>query len=409
MIDPRYDVAIIGGGPSGLAAAAELKARGISRVVVIEREAETGGVPRHCGHPPFGIREFGRLLTGPAYARRLSAMALRSGAEIRTRTAVTAIEAGSEDVTLHCTAPEGVVSLTARRVLLATGTRESPRSVRFTSGERPLGVVNTGALQAYAYLEYLAPFRRPVIVGTELVALSAILTCRSLDAQPVAMIEEGPRPVAPSGLFLYPRLLGIPVMTGTKLVDIAGSPRVDHVVVEDPAGHRREIECDGVIFSGRFVGEAHLARMAGLDLDTGTGGPEVDQFGRTSHRAIFAAGNLLRPVETAGWSFREGRKIGGFIADDLAGRLGETGRERRLIAGDGIRYVMPQWLAGGAGGMSQIQLRVSRPVGGHLVAEDAGGREIYRQKLSALPERRILLPQKPLAGGTGRITLRIVE
>ncbi|MFZ1431180.1 MAG: FAD-dependent oxidoreductase, partial [Geminicoccaceae bacterium] len=63
MADLAADVAIIGSGPAGLAAAIALRRRGIERVVVLEREAEAGGVPRHCGHPPFGMREFGRVLT----------------------------------------------------------------------------------------------------------------------------------------------------------------------------------------------------------------------------------------------------------------------------------------------------------------------------------------------------------
>ena len=64
-----YDVAIIGAGPAGLAAALELKKSGVDRVIVLERESEAGGIPRHCGHPPFGIREYKRVLTGPTYAK----------------------------------------------------------------------------------------------------------------------------------------------------------------------------------------------------------------------------------------------------------------------------------------------------------------------------------------------------
>ncbi|HYP63340.1 MAG TPA: FAD-dependent oxidoreductase, partial [Acidocella sp.] len=41
------DVAIIGGGPAGVAAALQLKARGVEHVAILEREAELGGVPRH--------------------------------------------------------------------------------------------------------------------------------------------------------------------------------------------------------------------------------------------------------------------------------------------------------------------------------------------------------------------------
>lgn len=403
------DVVIVGAGPAGLAAAVELRRRGIARVVVVEREAEAGGVPRHCGHPPFGMREFARILTGPAYAARLAGLAKASGADIRTRTAVAAIDLYADRVSLTCTTPGGLREIVARRVLLATGTRESSRSSRLTSGERPLGIMNTGTLQAHAYLERLAPFRRPVIVGTELVALSAILTCRSIGAEPVAMIEEGPRPVAPKPLFLYPRIRGIPVMTATRIVDIAGSPRVSHIILEREDCSRIALQCDGVIFSGLFVSETHLARLAGLALDTGTGGPEVDQFGRTSHPLVFAAGNLLRPVETAGWSFREGMRIGGFMAEDLKRGAPPTERKRRLLSGRGVKYVMPQWLADGEGGLADLQLRVTHPVKGRLVVEDAMGRRLVDRRISALPERRILIPAGQLERGTGRVTVRILE
>src|SRR5207247_5068725 len=43
---PEVEVAIVGGGPAGLAAAVELRRRGVARVLVLEREPELGGIPR---------------------------------------------------------------------------------------------------------------------------------------------------------------------------------------------------------------------------------------------------------------------------------------------------------------------------------------------------------------------------
>ena len=51
-------------------------------------------MPRFCGHPPFGMREFGRVLAGPAYARRLAAQAVAAGVSIRTGHSVVALEPG---------------------------------------------------------------------------------------------------------------------------------------------------------------------------------------------------------------------------------------------------------------------------------------------------------------------------
>ena len=91
---PRIDVAVIGAGPAGLSAATALKAAGVRRVVVLEREMQAGGIPRHCNHPPYGLREFARILKGPDYARRLVHSALASGVEVFVATTVVDIHAG---------------------------------------------------------------------------------------------------------------------------------------------------------------------------------------------------------------------------------------------------------------------------------------------------------------------------
>ena len=67
------DVIVVGGGPAGVAAAVELRRRGIARVLLLDREPELGGATRHCAHSPFGMREFGRVYLGAAYGRRLAA------------------------------------------------------------------------------------------------------------------------------------------------------------------------------------------------------------------------------------------------------------------------------------------------------------------------------------------------
>ncbi len=397
------DVAIIGGGPAGIAAALTLKARGVPRVAILEREGVLGGVPRHCGHPPFGVREFGRLLTGPGYAHRLAAAAEAAGVEILLRHSVTALKPGGG---LEVATPEGRTTLQALRVLLATGAREAPRSARLVGGDRPLGVLNTGALQAYVHLQGLAPFTHPVVVGTELVGLSALATCRSHGIRPVAVVEAGSRAVARWPLGLFPRLLGIPVHYNSGIEEIIGHGRVEAVRLRDG----REIACDGVLLTGRFLPEASLARLSHLAVDARSGGPAVDQYGRCSDDAYFAAGNLLRPIETAGWSFREGAAIAAYIADDLMGGLPAAGEEIALVAGDGVKFVVPQLLSRVAPLRGKLQLRVERPISGQLRVSSEEG-VLYKRRISTRPERRILVDlgeMKP-PGEAKRLLVEIVS
>ena len=390
------DVAVIGAGPAGLAAAMELKRLGVDDVLVLEREPEAGGIPRHCGHPPFGLLEYRLPMTGPAYARRLVADARRAGVRIMPATTVTEI---LPQARLRLSRPDGPAELCARRVLVTTGVRESPRAARLVSGTRPLGVLNTGALQAMVYLKGLVPFRRPVVVGTELVSFSALWTCRRAGIRPVAMIEENARPTVRRPLHLAARLFGVPLHLATGISAILGKDRVEAVKLTDG----RTLACDGVLFTGRFVPEATLARLGHLELDGGTGGPEVDQFGRCSDPLFFAAGNVLRPVEHAGWCWNEGRIVARGIAASLAGDVTPGGADDIMLHVEPpLRYAMPQRLRRGVtGGMKFVQLRVERPVSGTLRVRD-GQRILHARRLRAIPEQRIVIPVEPLLRARGR-------
>ncbi len=390
------DVLIVGGGPAGVAAAVELRRRGVARVVLLEREPHLGGATRHCSHSPFGMREFGRVYLGAAYGRRLEREAAQAGVEVRTGHSVVRIETGGR---LVVTSPRGVETLTAKRLLLATGIRETPRAARLISGDRPVGVVTTGALQAYVAFHGLMPFRRPLIVGSELVSLSAVLTCRSHGARPVAMIEPGPHPLAPAPLMAFPRLMGVPFHAGAELVDIKGVTRVEEATVRLADGTVRVFACDGVLLTGRFTPESALLRQSALGIEPGSSGPAVDPFGRTADPHIFAAGNLLRAVETGGWSFREGRAVGGAIADDLA--RGEAGAAALLpVTFDPpIKLVVPGLIRRGATGapaLPDFQLRFLRRARGRLSLL-VDGREVWSARKTWMPERRILVPIPPAA------------
>ena len=387
----EVDVAIIGSGPAGVAAALSLKDRGVARVVILEREAEAGGIPRHCGHPTFGLTEFGWLMSGPSYARRLVAKANASGIAIRTRTTVLALK---QDGELIISDPDtGASALKARRVLIATGVRETPRSARLVGGARPVGVLTTGALQNFIYIEKSTPFRRPVVIGTELVSFSSLLTCRHAGIRPQAMIEENDRLTAWPIFAAYPRLRGIPLRTNTRLLEIHGRDRVEAVLVEDAVQKQETIACDGVLFTGQFVPASELVRQGPFTLDPATSGPSVDQYGRLSDPAFYAAGNILRGVETSGWCYKEGRETGHVIADDLAGKLSDAEGAITIERGQNLNYIMPQRLASGDNDHAHqaLQLRVDRPVRGRLTVE-ADGQVIMSRPVSLKPERRFLLP-----------------
>ncbi len=185
------DALVVGGGPAGLAAATcaeDGRGRG---VLVVEREDEAGGVPRHCHHSGFGVRDLHRVLQGPVYARRWVDRASDAGAAIWTRTMVTG---WSADGHAEVTGPEGRRRIRARAVVLATGARERARAALLVPGSRPTGVFTTGQLQQWVYRERLPVGRRALVVGAEHVSYSAVLTLREAGVRTVALATGLPAP-----------------------------------------------------------------------------------------------------------------------------------------------------------------------------------------------------------------------
>jgi thioredoxin reductase len=403
----RHDVVILGGGPAGLSAARRLADLGVRDIVLLERESELGGVPRHCGHLAFGLREFRWLMSGPAYARRLAERV--AGIDIRTKTTVTAIGPGGEVDFIH---PEiGPGRLAGHKVLLAFGVRETPRSTRLVSGDRPWGVTTTGALQQFVYLSGIRPFSRAVILGSELVAFSALLTLRHGGMSAAAMIEAGPRITARRpGDLIARALLGVPVLTSTRLIAIQGGTKVEAVEIER-AGQKQTIACDGVVFTGQFRPETAVLAQSHLALDPGTLGPMIDQHWRASDPAYFVAGNLLRPVETAGVAWAEGCAAAEAIAASLSGKLAMPERLTSLTAEPPVKYVYPQRLALPLGDISPLMLkaRLLRRARGRLrLLSD--GHELWGRPMAALPERRISIPGESLGGAeAGRLMIGFKE
>lgn len=401
------DVVVVGGGPAGLAAATELRRLGAGRVVLLDRETEAGGIPRHCGHYPFGMREFQRVLRGPDYAARLVARAAGAGVDIRRNVTVTALGPGGR---LRFTSAGGLGEITGRAVVLATGVRETSRAGRLIGGEKPGGVLATGALQGLVYLEGRKPFRRPAIVGSELVAFSALLTCGHAGIRPVAMIEAGPRPTAWAPSVLLARAMGVPFLANTRVHAIRGRDRVEGIEVEDEHG-RRELSADGVVVSGAFRPEATLLRGSHIAVDPATGGPVVDSYGRLSDPVYFAAGNLIRPVETAGWCWAEGRRAAQAVAAALAGTLPDPHSAIPVVVDGGpVRFALPQAVMPGAfvaGGTDRLQVRLATPARGRLELR-RDGRVVAARRIDGLPERRILLtiPPLPPDGGPLQVGLR---
>ena len=358
----RDEVVIVGGGPAGLSAAIELRRRGVARVIVHEREQHAGGVPRHTNHLGYGMRDLHRITTGPRYAAALVRRAERAGVDVRTGSTITSI-----------------ADLSADAVILATGVRERPRSARLVPGDRPAGVLTTGALQQFVTLHHQKVGRRAVVVGAEHVSFSAVLTLHHAGCEVAALVTPLPRHQTYRSLAaITAGRRRVPVRTGVDVAEVIGRTRVEGVVLTD--GTR--IECDTVVFTGDWIPDHELARRDGLTMVPGSKSPVVDANLHTERPGVFAIGNLVRPAETADVCALDGRHVATAVLDWLTLR-------RWPLAIRPIEVEAPiSWASYDARG---ITLRVSDVVRGRLRLSRAGEAVWVGSEREYMPNRSITI------------------
>lgn len=406
VVDP--DVVVVGAGPAGLRAAAELAPH--VDVLVLEREAAAGGIPRHSDHLGYGMRDLHRFVSGPRYARILHDTALASGATIMTNAMATD---WAGDRALDVTTPEGRIRVDARVVVLATGARERPRPARLIPGDRAHGVHTTGDLQNLVHLRHRRVGRRAVVVGSELVSWSAVMTLRHAGCRTVLMTTEYPRPDSylafhgPGRVAFRTR-----IATRTRLVRIVGRPHVEAVEIENlDTGHRDTVACDTVVLTGDWIPDNELARAAGIPIDAASKSPLVDTALRTDRAGVFAVGNLLHPVDTADVAALDGAAVARHVRAHLDGARPDPGRVELLVEAP-LRWVAPRLLRPGdpPPARNRLLLRTDAYVPTPTVVLHQEGRVVSTRRLwwPAAPGRVFRVPAavlKPVDPRGGPVTI----
>ena len=160
----QVQLAIIGGGPAGLAAAIAARESGVEDILIIERDKELGGILNQCIHAGFGLHTFGQELTGPEYDGRFIDRVQQMHIPYLLRTMVLDL---SEDRVLTVTGPEtGLIQIQAQAVILAMGCRERPRGALNIPGYRPAGIYSAGTAQRLVNMEGVMPGKNVVILGS---------------------------------------------------------------------------------------------------------------------------------------------------------------------------------------------------------------------------------------------------
>lgn len=382
------DVAVIGGGPGGLAAAIAARERGAARVLVIERAEELGGILQQCIHNGFGLEALGEDLPGPAYAQRFMDRASAVGVVGLLDTMV--LEVTPDRHIFASNSRQGVLEVEAGAVVFGMGCRERTRGALAIPGTRPAGVFTAGTAQRLVNIEGFMPGRRFVVLGSGDIGM--IMARRlTLEGAHVERVLE----IMPylSGLKrnLVQCLLDfdIPLQLKRTVSEIKGTNRVEAVVssavdeaMQPIPGTEETIRCDTLLLSVGLIPENELSRRLGIALDPVTGGPVVDEGMGTSLSGFFAAGNVVHVYDLVDWVTLAGEVAGRSAADYALGRRPPVQARLRTVAGENVRYVVPQWLDPNSleEEPQQLQLRVRSPVEEKVkVVVSADGEELARK------------------------------
>ncbi len=411
MRELLVDVAVIGGGPAGLAAALAAYKAGAGEVLIIERNHELGGILQQCIHHGFGLHRFKAELTGPEYAQRFINELQET--EIRVLLETMVLEVTKERDIYAVNSREGMLKIKAKAIVLAMGCRERTRGALRIPGKRPAGIFSAGTAQRYINIDGYIPGRKAVILGSGDIGLIMARRLTLEGAKVEAVVE-----VLPYAAGLARNVVqcledfDIPLYLQSTVIEIHGDERLEAVTIAQVdetwkpiQGTEQRIECDTLLLSVGLIPENELSSGAGVELDPITNGPKVDDTLMTSIPGVFACGNVLHVHDLVDNVSKEAERAGGFAAHYALGQLSTPVKRVKVEAGENIRYVVPHMIS--LDKPVEFFLRVQRPQEDVLL--DVGGlRQV--KKPSVRPSEMLNITLTPevlrkLEGDTLRVRI----
>ena len=330
----RYELIIVGAGPSGLSAAIEAAKRGVS-VIVFDENAKPGGQLFKQIHKFFGSKEHHAKIRGFRIGEELLAEAAETGVEVVLNATVIGIF-GDKEVAVRT--GDKVTHYKADTIIVATGAAEN--MVTFKGWTLP-GVIGAGAAQTMMNLHNIKPGSRILMLGSGNVGLVVSYQLLQAGCEVAAIVDAAPR-VGGYGVHAAKvARTGVPFYLSHTIKEAEGTDHVTGVTIGEVdsrfniiPGTEKHFDVDTICLAVGLSPMSQLLKMAGCDMEDNPkrGGqvPIIDEYGETSISGIFAAGDVSG-IEEASSAMIEGRMTGVCAAEYLGYCTAEEKAEQLAV------------------------------------------------------------------------------
>ena len=345
----KYDVVIIGGGSAGLAAALEINKHKKNNILLLERDAELGGILLQCIHNGFGLKVFKEELTGPEYAERFIDELNEEGIDYKLNSMV--IKLHPDKRVEYVNVEEGFVTIQAKAVILTMGCYERSAGAIGIPGNRPSGVMTAGAAQKFLNIDGYLVGKNVFILGSGDIGLIMARRMKLEGANVLGVAE-----ILPFSGGLKRNIVqclddyDIPLYLSHTVTEIIGENKIEKIILSQVdnfvpiKGTEKEFIVDSLLLSVGLIPENGLSEDCGIILDPNTKGPIVNESYQTNIDGIFACGNVLHVHDLVDFVTEESRRAGKAVSKYLENELISSGDKFQLIPGNGINYIVPQYL-----------------------------------------------------------------
>lgn len=342
----RYDLVIVGAGPSGLSAAIEAAKRGLSAVVFDENEKPGGQLFKQI-HKFFGSKEHRAKVRGYVIGQQLLDEADAAGVEVVLNATVIGLYQDKEVVVKI---GEEIHHYKGDAVIIATGAAEN--MVTFPGWTLP-GVMGAGAAQTMMNLHGVLPGKKVLMLGSGNVGLVVAFQLIQCGCEVVALVDAAPM-IGGYGVHAAKvARTGVPFYLSHTIVKAEGDESVNGVTIAEVdssfkfiPGTEKHFDVDTICLAVGLSPMSQLLKMVGCEMEDNPkrGGqvPICDEYGRTSIPGIFVAGDVSG-IEEASSAMIEGR-MAGIAASEYLGYVEKEEMDSELKeldeALDGLRQGM---------------------------------------------------------------------